>query len=598
MGVPGFFAWLLRNLKENKIIKTELDADTNVDILYLDANCLFHPQCYKVLDHYHSLKDLDKLESKMIRRILNYIDYLINITEPKQVFIAVDGVAPMAKMNQQRKRRYRSVDDTIIRNDIKKKYGKKFNSIWSNATITPGTVFMEKLHINIIDYMNKKKKNGVKIVYSSYHTAGEGEHKILQDIRSKDTSSETYVIYGLDADLIFLALASNRENIYLLREAQHFGNSPKTQDTMLLGSIVDDVVEDLNFVSIDNMRNCINEQFYNILDKKYDKLENKSEYRDEVDFTNDFILISFLLGNDFLPHLPSVDIKNRGMDILIDAYSEVYSLLECNIISFDKSSDKSIYGEIHLNNVFFGMILDYITKYENYYFKTILPKYIDNLDRRKCPSSDPYDVEMWNLENMKDSTNCRLEIDDPIRLGEGEPELWKYRYYEHYYGFSSLQERQINMMCHQYLEGITWVMKYYFEGCPSWDWQYAYSHAPFISDISKYYNSKKIDLNDMKFNDYQPVPPCTQLLSVLPPTHAELLPLSYRKLVLSDTSPIIDFYPVKYELDMINKDMNWKCIPHIPCIDMDRVKYSVKNLKLSQGEKIRNKIQQNYKNYL
>src|SRR3989304_8702292 len=103
MGVPGFFVWLLKNYGENKIITNNFDE--KIDILYLDSNCLFHPQCFKILGHFDSLKDLEKLESKMMIRIINFIDYLIDYVNPqKKVYISVDGVAPLAKMNQQRKR--------------------------------------------------------------------------------------------------------------------------------------------------------------------------------------------------------------------------------------------------------------------------------------------------------------------------------------------------------------------------------------------------------------------------------------------------------------------------------------------------------------
>ena len=68
MGVPGFFAWLLKKYKNNNIITTNIDDI--IDILYIDANCLFHPQCFKVLNFYENTINIDKLEEKMIKRIL------------------------------------------------------------------------------------------------------------------------------------------------------------------------------------------------------------------------------------------------------------------------------------------------------------------------------------------------------------------------------------------------------------------------------------------------------------------------------------------------------------------------------------------------
>ena len=68
MGVPGFFAWLIKHAKTKKMdtIYSADICDTDIDTLYIDANCLFHPQCHKILAHYTDIKDVKRLEEKMI----------------------------------------------------------------------------------------------------------------------------------------------------------------------------------------------------------------------------------------------------------------------------------------------------------------------------------------------------------------------------------------------------------------------------------------------------------------------------------------------------------------------------------------------------
>lgn len=586
MGVPGFFAWLLKNYKSGNIITSNI-SDT-IDWLYIDANCLFHPQCHKVLNFYNDNLGLDKLEHKMIKRIMNYIDYLVCLVNPKKgIFISVDGVAPMSKMAQQRKRRQKAMQENEIRDIIKKKHNKTSSTIWNNTTITPGTKFMEKLHRSLLEYIKANRiKLNITYVYSSYHTVGEGEHKILQDIKNKNMDSkldnDTYVIYGLDADLIFLALASGKNNMYLLRE-ETFLRSVNHFDKDEIVDIVKDVAEDLNFVSIVETKKCINEQIKNLLNKK---MENNFGYLDinyeNNDFTNDFIVLCYLLGNDFIPNIPSIDIRNDGLNLLLDVYIDIFLTLGFGIT--EKTSN-----EILINNVFFDMYIERLAKFEDYYFKVKYPKYMENIARRKCQSDDLFEREIWEMENMKNN-----KVNDSIKLGEGECELWKFRYYEYYYCVSRYQSEHINNMCNDYLRGIIWTLNYYFDKCPSWDWQYKYINAPFISDINIFLKTTKYDINKIKFNPSEPLKPFTQLLSVLPQSCENLLPQQYAKLMYYPSSPIMDLYPSTVIIDTLYKDSLHKCAPFIPNIDIKRISNAVKNIKLTIEENERNIITDNY----
>ncbi len=262
MGVPHFFQWLLKNFKHKILLKK---LPQKCDYFYSDTNCLLHPECNKINEYYTDISG-EKLEKKMFKRITNYLIYLENIVNPSKVSMtSIDGVAPLAKMAQQRKRRFKAVIDTKIRNQIKKKYGKHINDKWNNTVITPSTEFMEKLHIELLNHFKTRKNNlksKLKYVYSSYHSCGEGEAKILQHIKKNVSVDDVCVIYGLDADLIFLSIASRHNNIYLLREATHFGNKKEEKE---LHDPVTDVEQDLIFVSISETKNAFNNQLLHLV---------------------------------------------------------------------------------------------------------------------------------------------------------------------------------------------------------------------------------------------------------------------------------------------------------------------------------------------
>lgn len=571
MGVPGFFAWILKNFKKKILIK---NLSRTVEYFYVDANCLFHPECFKIMEYFKDETNVENLENKMFERIINYLDYLEKTVNPtKMMFISVDGSAPLAKILQQRKRRFKSIDDNKMRNDIKLRHGMKINDCWNNTVITPGTEFMEKLHNKLLNHYKLKSNDNIQYIYSSYHTEGEGEHKILQHIKQLTNNDDT-VIYGLDADLIFLALASKRDNIYLLREASHFGTDKNIKKNELIDPI-SDVEQELIYVSIDETKKAYDEQISEIIYMRYKTNSKRS-------FTDDLIFICFLLGNDFIPHLRSVDIYNNGLDEIIDVYIECIFEINYPLITTNN-------GIVNINHIFFTQLCQKIMNKENKYFEIILPNKIKSNSYKKCYTHDKYSIDLWNFENLKN-----IRIHDPIRLGSGTSNDWKFRYYEYYFNVTEHQSEFIKTICHSYVEGISWVAKYYFEKCTDWRWQCPFDHAPFMSDIVEYLVNDLTDINNIKFKSNEPIPIMTQLLSVLPPACSNIIPKSYRYLVTNDKSPIIDMFPNEAELDMLYETYYWKCNPVLPYLDINRIMDSVHDIKMTTNENIRNKKLKNF----
>jgi 5''-3'' exonuclease len=276
-----------------EILIKHIEGNNN---LFLDLNCAIHPCCKNIIDNYNTVKvNKEILEKKMINEVITYLKFILEKTNPNFLFVAIDGVAPTAKMTQQRLRRYKSVLDKQRIKDIKKKLNIEENkTVWDTNAISPGTIFMNKLSNAINSYLSSLK---IKVIFSDSFIPGEGEHKILDYIKHNTIEGNT-IIYGLDADLIMLAMVSRKNNIYLLRESVQFG---KTDTSVLL-------YFDINLFKIKllgKLRELIYEK-----DESY-HIENHNLLR----LIDDYIFICFLLGNDFLPHNLSVDLRYNGHDI-------------------------------------------------------------------------------------------------------------------------------------------------------------------------------------------------------------------------------------------------------------------------------------------
>ena len=157
--------------------------------------------------------------SKLFRAILEHLKHVLHeFTQNdslQTVLIAIDGVVPMAKIVQQRQRRFRSSYE---------RQGIQTN--WDSCLISPGTYFMKQFEQFFQTHMKELNQipqfTHTKFILSSSKEFGEGEHKLMHAIRKlpKDTS---IAMYGLDADLILLGITalSYHSRVHLFRENVH-----------------------------------------------------------------------------------------------------------------------------------------------------------------------------------------------------------------------------------------------------------------------------------------------------------------------------------------------------------------------------------------
>ena len=182
-----------RKYKKEKELLTTLEniRDSNVEHLFFDYNSLIHPCAQQILsanyDKYSDGEvDNDEIEADIITNCLNYTQFIIDIVKCKNVYIVIDGVAPRAKISQQRERRYKS-------HFFKELEGGK-SSLWDSNKITPGTMFMEKLTKSLQEWA-QRWDGAVTLKISDSNQPGEGEHKMM---RMLDSLNGKVCVYGLD----------------------------------------------------------------------------------------------------------------------------------------------------------------------------------------------------------------------------------------------------------------------------------------------------------------------------------------------------------------------------------------------------------------
>ncbi|KAK5071277.1 5'-3' exoribonuclease 2 [Lithohypha guttulata] len=726
MGVPALFRWLTK--KYPKII-TPVIEETPFEIdgvqypvdttkpnpngeemhnLYLDFNGIVHPCSHP------ENKPPPADESEMMMEIFKYTERVVNMVRPRRLlFIAIDGVAPRAKMNQQRARRFRSAMDAKEADEKKAELQvllrrqraargepedveQVVKKTWDSNVITPGTPFMFILAQSIRFWCQWKLNTDpawaeLKVVISDASVPGEGEHKIMQFIRSQRSDSEydpntRHVMYGLDADLIMLGIATHEPHFRVLREdveirdakaktcklcgqPGHYADNCRGTAKQKSGEFDEKgttpELKPFVFLHVPILREYLGAEMY---------VPGQTFRFDLERALDDWVFMCFFVGNDFLPHLPSLDIHEDGIDKLIAIWRDNVPIMG-GYLTCD--------GEVDLARA--QVILQGLAKQEDAIFR----KRKENDDRRernqerrkrqdqeredrnnskRRRSSPDYSrgakagpspagaiditslartselnynlivnrgaaekaiesnksaaavlkekmLAKQNATPTKEPVNGGAVIDGatetpPSALGkrkaeligeEEDPEsdigtpgrstpvteappkkkfdpdnpppdtikLWEEgyadRYYEQKFHVSASDIDFRHKVANAYVEGLAWVLLYYFQGCPSWTWYYPYHYAPFAADFVN------IDKLEIKFDKGKPFKPYEQLMGVLPASSNHAIPKPFHPLMTETDSDIIDFYPEEFDLDLNGKKQAWKAVVLLPFIDEKRL---------------------------
>ncbi|GLB33518.1 putative XRN 5'-3' exonuclease N-terminus [Lyophyllum shimeji] len=840
MGVPALFRWLSKKypkiiypVEEEEEVKVPDENGsfvtipvnmaqpnpngTEFDNLYLDMNGIVHPCTHP------EGKPAPETEDEMMLEVFKYTERVVNMIRPRRLlFMAIDGVAPRAKMNQQRSRRFRSSQEAKEKEEARKEsvalweaMGKQISDdeknkvAWDSNAITPGTPFMSLLAASLRYWVVKKINTdpgwkNLQVIISDASVPGEGEHKIMDFIRRQRTNpghdpNTRHVIYGLDADLIMLALATHEPHFRVLRE-DVFANDTSPGACRMCGQEGHYAAQCTGTKAEIQKKPPAEKKPFIFLDvsilREYLEVElhvPQASFPFSLEQAiDDWVLLIFFVGNDFLPHLPSLEIREGAIDTLLKIWKQELPRMGGYLTS---------HGQLELGRA--QIILEGLAKREDEIFRrrreaeerqsqnakrrkleqqnnkagfaggpsptmaltanptpptpslSAAASVHPSLPQRPCydfaanadalgfgvaptaqsiqnadaaaqalagsnrdvvanrrairmanmsaaevlkaemaglapvkplpakppPSSKPVvppiatleaspmssspvaagykdptlpadDDDVPGLGTYRSSSQAVLvsqvevksesmlsEVNDVDADGEPDPDvstsedvsvgvdtvvagvkrkfeegpaatdpldevvtveeddddappdaasiapvkvnpdgtvdqedtvrLWepgyKERYYRQKFGVELTDTEFRKRITQAYVEGLSWVLQYYYQGTPSWQWFYPYHFAPFAADF------EDVDKMELEFVLGQPFKPFEQLMGVFPAASRKHIPSVFHSLMTDETSPIIDFYPPTFEIDMNGKKMAWQGVALLPFIDSKRL---------------------------
>jgi 5'-3' exonuclease len=521
MGIPSYFSYIVKN--HANIIRKLSSNPIKVDNLYLDCNSIIYDAVYKMGINVMTENASQNIITKVIETIKEYI----NLLKPSdKLIIAFDGVAPVAKLDQQRSRRFKSIYQNTLSRSLLKTTDP---DPWNTTAITPGTVFMKNLDEKVYQAFSNPSIFGLnKIIISGSNICGEGEHKIFQYIRNNSAEhfNQNTIIYGLDADLIMLSInhLPISPNIYLFRETPHFIQSINSELEPNESYILD-IPELASVITLDMNNGDENEQ------------QNR---------VYDYIFLCFFLGNDFMPHFPAVNIRTGGVDKMLQAYKATIG--NTNEVLTD---GKTIYWKNVRKLVQFlaDNELDFV-KQEH--------KVRDRKEKHKLPDITPED-KLNNFVNLPMYERSIEKFINPYK------DNWQKRYYKCLFDIE-MDEERCKQVCTNYLEGLEWTMKYYTTGCPDWRWCYNYNYPPLLQDLIRY-----VPFFDTQFIENKkdnPVSELVQLCYVMPRQSLQFLPENLYKSLIKWK---LHLYSVDCEFSWAYCKYFWECHPNLPHIDINEL---------------------------
>ncbi len=463
-------------------------------------------------------------EKELIRATCDYTAELLGHVGARNVFIALDGTVPLAKMKQQRMRRFRAVELAVE----ERRLGLREGVSWDSNAITPGTAFMDALGTAL-------RERFPEATISDVREPGEGEHKVMRHMRGF-TPGTKCAIYGLDGDLFVLALLNQKlyvpdVNIFFFRE----------EEDKQTGTV------ELIWLSLARLATSLSAEV---------------PVAQRPTWLIEYAIAMCLLGNDFVPQSMSFRIKEGGHERLIKMLNRLHGSGD-TLMKADGSMDRDSWMKL----------FTWLAKEEEWR----LEKAIESKRKsRRTPIG----------ETATDAIRAKMN-DRPLEwFDEADGRLWsegvglKADWKETYavVGLGAVPGSEAwyhKAAAQRYLESVEWTFRYYTSGITDWDWMYEFAAAPLFQHVVA--ASWAAEGPSTASTSVPPPTPEEQLALVLPPQSYWLLPPCKERQFLA-AAP--EYFPKSWNYHHLGKRHLWECEAHIPLPTLRVLRQIVRTLNV------------------
>jgi len=542
MGVPRFASWIF-SIRGKPVAINSSNLPSNIASLSFDLNSIIHG-CAQIvygygegesdqrIDYIENLykenpdKAANQLENELFKLIGDTILRIVMRIQPQKLLVlAVDGVAPLAKINQQRSRRYRAASERKPDSKIR----------FDSNCITPGTDFMIRLDKFMNDWIQANLSIlPERVSYSSHLTEGEGEQKIfntLDNFYDEITKFGSQVIYGLDADLVILSLISDIKGIFLIREK----------------SLEVNVYEKV--IAIDQLKDYL---FFRM---------RKS--RTAID---DFAVLTFFIGNDFIPASPMFfGEMTETIEHLLDTY---------NVLNLPLTFP--LEGKLDMIN--FQKFIRLLATSEAEILKNIaknLPKEGFSTLQLATEIFVPAGRTEFrvNMENFRKNWYVKAFFPPLLKIDMAS-ELPS----DFFLALFEPTVEKIQELVTDYVSAFRWIYFYYKIRQPvsskvksNPNYCYTSPYAPLLVDVKAHFPKEVYPATDVDIDANYQLSVVQQMLAVLPPQSLSILPQFLHPLYKLD-SPIFDMFPREVVVDFEGKNMKHQGVVIMPAVQPRRLK--------------------------